>query len=279
MKFTQYLHLFLLHSVIFLAGMARGDEFRWSVDGTLPLPPQSYTQGLVVDGTSLWLGTGKYGSSRLMELSLDSGKVLRTQNLSGNVFGEGVAIHQNRIVQLTWKAGFGYIRDKESLNLIDVLKLPGEGWGITTWKDQFIVSSGDHTLDFFNATNGRLTRSVMVTSQGIPVSNLNELELVNGFILANIWMSNRIVAISPKSGHASGYFDFEKLSREVFRRNPKAEVLNGIAWDPASHTLLISGKYWDKIYKIKVLSGPLAEPSLPNEDESQAGVGQRELRE
>lgn len=236
-----------------------GDKLpiQYSVVGRIPLPPDSFTQGLVVDGDKLWLGTGQYGKSKLMELDLKTGKVLRSKKLLKSVFGEGVAVQDDHIIQLTWQSGWAYIYNKQTMKMVDIMPIESEGWGVTTNKDKYYISNGSHKIDIYSVKTKKRIDTIPVYSSGIPVSNLNELEWINGMILSNVWQSNRIVFIQPDSGEVIGYLDFSKLFQQEIKLNPEIDVLNGIAWDEKRKLLLISGKHWKNIYLVQMKNGPL----------------------
>lgn len=253
--------LYVIWTLLNIGFTANGvglEIYPYSVIGKIPLPKDSFTQGLVVDGDTLWLGTGKYGKSKIYQLDLKSGKVLKSKNLNSNFFGEGVTQWGDQLIQLTWKSGLALVYDKSSLRIVDYFSLPGEGWGITSFGDNHYISSGLHTIDVFDAKTRKKTRSVEVKHDGIPIGNLNELEFINGFIFSNIWTSDVVISISPESGQVVGHLDFKKIVEMEKSSNPDAGVLNGIAWNPREKNLLITGKNFSWIYRISVGSGPLS---------------------
>lgn len=232
---------------------------RWELGESIPMPSGAFTQGLVVDGDSLWLGTGVYGKSRLMKLRLSDGEILESRDLPRQLFGEGVTFLKDRIYQLTWQAGMVLVYDRHSLERLGQFRITTEGWGITHNGSQLIMSAGLPNLQFIDPASYRVVQKVEVHRQGVPVGSLNELEFVKGWVLANVWTSNKVLVIDPESGEVQGFFDFSRIAADARKRQPSVDVLNGIAHDPATDELLITGKLYDRIYRVKALEWPRKE--------------------
>jgi glutamine cyclotransferase len=216
----------------------------------LPHDPEAFTQGLAWDGGFLYEGTGLHGRSTLRKVDPATGRVLRLHRLEGKYFGEGIAVAGGRIVQLTWRSGTGFIYEKASFREAGRFSYPGEGWGITFDGRRFIMSDGSPRLRCLDPRTFRRVATIQVRSGGRPLSRLNELEYVNGRILANIWGSDRIAVISPRSGCVETWLDLSPL-REQVSYEPRAEALNGIAYDRAGDRLFVTGKHWPKMFVIK----------------------------
>lgn len=222
------------------------------VVNTFPHDPQAFSQGLVVAEGTLYEGTGQNGESSLREVDLATGRVLRFVPLANEYFGEGVTVLGDRIYQLTWKNRLGLIYDRKTFAPISSFRYTGEGWGLTTDGEQLILSDGTSVLRFLDPKTFDVTRRVDVRAGGQKLDKLNELEFINGEVWANIWYSDRIARISPKTGEVTGWVDLTTLYPA--RDRPSREhVLNGIAYDAQAKRLFVTGKLWPKLYEIEVV--------------------------
>lgn len=227
-------------------------DLDYEIINTYPHRRHAFTQGLLFADGFLWEGTGHYGRSSIAKIRLNDGVVLASQRLPARYFGEGITLFNGRVLQLSWKAETLFVYDAATLKMLSTLPYSGEGWGITHNGEQLIVSDGSAQLQFRAAEDFSLQRSVDVHEKNAAVNNLNELEWVEGLILANIWQSDWIVAIDPDSGAVIAKLNLSALRKEQDRR---AEVLNGIAWRSDTQTLLVTGKYWRTLYEIRLLPG------------------------
>jgi glutaminyl-peptide cyclotransferase len=223
---------------------------------TFPHDRSSFCQGLVVLNGAILEGTGQYNRSRLRLVDLATGKATKEIALPGNVFGEGVTVWKNRILQLTWKNGYLLTYDSATLQRTGSVQYRSidrslyEGWGITHDGTHLIISDGSSTLRFVDPETFRMARRLRVKDGFRGVSKLNELEYVNGEILANVWYKDRIARIDPSSGRVLGWLDLRAL-RPAALRNEREAVLNGIAWDAAAQRLFVTGKNWPTLLEIK----------------------------
>lgn len=217
-----------------------------------PHDADAFTQGLAWADGRLYESTGVRGRSSLREIDLTSGRVVRSAALPRWQFGEGLAAAGDRLIQLTWHAGEALVRDRESLRKVGILRYAGEGWGLAWDGARLVMSDGSATLVFRDpdsfAELGRLT----VTDADTPVSGLNELEVVDGEIWANVWGSERIARIDPDSGRVTSWVDLSGLRPEPAPGKP-IDVLNGIAWDASGERLFVTGKLWPWLYQIEIL--------------------------
>lgn len=221
-----------------------------SVLAQFPHDPRAFTQGLTIADGVLYEGTGWYGESSLRRDDLSSGSVLEQVPLPNNVFGEGIAVVGDRIVQLTWQTHLGYIYDRASFAQIGTFGYPTEGWGITFDGSRVIMSDGSATLRFLDPSTLSEVGTLDVRANGQPVQMLNELEYVNGAILANVWQTDQIAIIDPITGDVGTWLDLTGLnSAPVTSRD---DVLNGIAYDADSQRLFVTGKRWPRIYEIEI---------------------------
>ena len=216
-----------------------------------PHDPGAYTQGLVISDGVLYEGTGLYGSSSIRKVDLATGRVLEIRPLDSQYFGEGVTILNGRAYQLTWKSRTAFVYDASTLELLAERFYPTEGWGLTTDGTRLILSDGTATLRYVDPETFDTVGQVEVVSGSTPVERLNELEFIDGHIYANVWGSDSLAVIIPESGLVESWIDLSGLlSRDEATR---AEVLNGIAWDPATRKLYVTGKLWPKLFEIEVM--------------------------
>ncbi len=224
----------------------------YRVVAVYPHDPEAFTQGLAYGDGLLYEGTGLYGSSSLRETMLETGEVSRSRSLPSQLFGEGIALWEDRLFQLTWRSGICLVWDLEDLTVKKTFTYPTEGWGITSDGRSLIMSDGSSELRFLDPESFRVTRTVEVLAEGQPLKRLNELEYVEGLIYANVWETDEIAIISPETGDVVGAIDLSGLLTEEERQG--ADVLNGIAYDPENGRLLVTGKLWPKIFEIEVVA-------------------------
>jgi glutamine cyclotransferase len=218
-----------------------------------PHDRQAFTQGLqYVDGF-LYEGTGQNGQSGIRKVELETGKVVQHQPLDARYFGEGITVWGDTIVQLTWQSEIGFVYDKSTFKQLKTFTYTGEGWGLTHDGKRLIMSDGDArgALRFFDPSTLKETGRLVVRDGGRPVDDLNELEVVKGEILANVWQTPRIARISMKTGNVTQWIDLSGLLDP--RDAVGADVLNGIAYDAAGDRLFVTGKWWPKLFEIKVV--------------------------
>lgn len=227
-------------------------EYQYSVVKSFPHSTDSFTQGLEFHRGFLYEGTGKHGESKVFKRRLNSNRARKTALLARHLFGEGITILNDKVYQLTWKAQRGFVYDANNLNLTSQFSYRGEGWGLTNNGNELILSNGSDKLQFINPNDFSISRVIPVTLNGKPISRLNELEWINGAIYANIWQTNLLVIITPTTGEVSAYVDLSNLLAKELTTT-KTDVLNGIAYDAEQQRLLITGKYWPKIFHIELV--------------------------
>lgn len=224
---------------------------RYQVVHVYPHDPEAFTQGLTfVDGV-LYEGTGLNGRSTIRKVKLETGEVLQFQKLSSEYFGEGITVWRDRIFELTWQSGVGFIYDRRSFSRLGTFTYTGEGWGLTHDANRLIMSDGTANLRFFDPATQRETGHIQVRDGGTPVEHLNELEFVKGEVLANVWQTDRIARINPRTGRVTGWIDFSGLLSPADARG--VDVMNGIAYDAAGDRLFVTGKLWPKLFEVKIL--------------------------
>ena len=221
---------------------------------SFPHDPTAFTQGLAYENGKLYESTGLYGASSLRVVDLKTGAVDKINRLHPRLFGEGLTVFGDRIIQLTWKSRLGLVFDKSTLKLQHTFKYPTEGWGLTHDGRHLIMSDGSAALTYLDPENFQEIRRIQVRDQGRPVTLLNELEYIRGEIWANVWKSSRIARISPQTGNITAWIELSGLDKdESVRKNDVAQryVLNGIAYDKEQDRLFVTGKRWANIYEIR----------------------------
>ncbi len=226
-------------------------KVEYEIVNSYPHDPKAFLQGLVWYDGGFYESTGQYGLSTLRRVEFPSGKVLKSKRLAPDFFGEGLALVGNRLFQLTWQEQKAFVYDKDTFDVVQEFRYEVEGWGLAYDGKQLILSDGSNYLTFFDPQNFKSVRRLPVTMNGRPVQNLNELEFIEGEIWSNIWHEDLIVRIDPESGRVTSYLDLKGILSADQRRDPEA-VLNGIAYDPQTKRIFISGKLWPKIFEIRL---------------------------
>lgn len=228
-------------------------DYTFEIVHRFPHDRRAFTQGLEYHDGILYESTGLRGESTVRKVALETGEVQQLHELDENLFGEGLTVHNDRIYQLTWQAGAGFVYEQETLDLIDEFAYQGEGWGLANDGERLIVSDGSSTISFRDfGTFEELDRIEVYDDRG-AVSMLNELEYIDGEIWANIWMEDEIVVINPETGWVNRRIDMTGLLQEGDRGDHRVDVLNGIAWDVDNERILVTGKLWPVIYQIDVV--------------------------
>jgi glutaminyl-peptide cyclotransferase len=220
------------------------------ITATLPRDSSAFTQGLFFHEGRLYESHGLYGHSGLLVIDARNGSTLKRIDCAPDIFAEGCTEFNGALVQLTWREQVAYVYGLPNIDKSKTLTYAGEGWGLTSDGTRLYMSDGSDTITVRNE-DFTIVNKLPVRAGGMPVSRLNELEWVHGKILANIWYTGKIVEIDPKNGRALRFIDCAELIR---REHPRSEdqVLNGIAFDPATGLLYLTGKKWRNIYLVKV---------------------------
>ena len=226
--------------------------YTYKVIGTYPHDRAAYTQGLLFDNGELIESTGINGQSSLRKVAYQTGEILKLYKLPDNVFGEGIASFDNKILQISWQEQVAFLYDKTTFALINKFSYPfKEGWGLTFDGTNLIMSDGSSNLYFLDKEYLTETSRVEVCDEHGPVDKLNELECINGEIWANVYYTDTIVRIDPKSGIIVGKIDMSGILRTE-DRNAETNVLNGIAYDPQTKRIWVTGKNWPKLFQITI---------------------------
>lgn len=227
--------------------------YGYVVKNVYPHDEQAFTQGLLYRDGYLYESTGQYGESSVRRVELETGVVKQIRNLEQRYFGEGLVDWEDSLIVLTWRSGVGFVLGRDDFFDRRSFTYTGQGWGLTTDGKRLIMSDGTDALRFLDPESFEETGSVAVTLDGRPVGRLNELEWVDGELYANVWQSNGIVRIDPKSGVVTGIIDLTGLLPDDARRAGHTDVLNGIAYDADARRLFVTGKYWPQLFEIELV--------------------------
>lgn len=227
--------------------------YGYQVVRAYPHDKDAFTQGLLFQDGALYESTGLNGRSSVRRVQLETGKVLQQYDLLREYFGEGLAAWGSDLVQITYLSNTGFVYDKSTFKLKRSFSYPGEGWGITSDGSRLIMSDGSSSLRFIDPQSFKETGRLVVRDRGQPVANLNELEWVRGEIFANVWHTDRIARIDPKTGEVAGWIELAKLLPPGDAPASGEAVLNGIAYDAGADRLFVTGKLWPKLFEIKVV--------------------------
>ncbi len=248
--------------------------YGYEIVKSYPHDPKAFTQGLLFHNGFLYESTGQEGESTVRKVEIETGKVLQKIDIPKDNFGEGLTLLDGKLYNLTWRDGICRVYDVNDLKLIREFSYQGEGWGITNDGTNLYMTDSTHVIRVLNPETFKSTRMMAVMREdGKPMMQLNELEFVKGEIWANIWHSQRpetlgkpnyIARIDPTSGKILGWIDLAGISptdqgggRNSDGSAQDENTLNGIAYDPATDRIFVTGKKWKKLYEIKI-TGPKA---------------------
>jgi glutaminyl-peptide cyclotransferase len=256
------IRLTLAITVLFVVGVVPGDggnavmatpELGYRVIRVLPHDPDAYTEGLLWHAGDLYESTGLVGDSSLREEDPADGRVLREARIPAPIFAEGIAVWNGRLYQLTWMSHEILVWGLRCLCRIGTHHLSGQGWGMTSAGDRLYVTDGTGVIRILDASTLRQVGSLRVTAPTGPVTSLNSLQWTPWGIFANIWLTNEVVRIDPRTGEVDGWLDVTRLGTVADRRDPN-NVPNGIAWVPGTRDLYLAGKRWRQLYEVRLAS-------------------------
>jgi glutaminyl-peptide cyclotransferase len=228
--------------------------YTYKVVRAYPHDVGAFTEGLFYKDGVLYESTGLKGKSSIRKVQLETGKVLQRTDLPADIFGEGIVAWNDRLIGLTWQSQLGFVLNLQSFALIDQFTYPGEGWGLTHNDREIIMSDGTAELRFLDPRSLTELRRLKVMSNGAPLTQLNELEWVEGQIFANVWQTDRVARIDPTSGQVVGWIDLNGLLPKDQRVAGYTDVLNGIAYDASRKRLFVTGKMWPKLFEIQLVN-------------------------
>ena len=224
--------------------------FGYEVVNVYPHDRSAFTQGLLYRDGVLYESTGLNGRSSLRKVQLETGKVLQQISVESRYFAEGLTDWGSRLVQLTYQTNVGFVYDLASFKRLQTFSYEGEGWGLARDARRLVMSDGTPTLRFLDPQTFRVTGRLPVTDGNLPVDDLNELEMIDGQIYANVWLTDRIAMISPDSGRVTGWINLAGL---MPRGSVSGDaVLNGIAYDAQRKRLFVTGKLWPSLFEIRI---------------------------
>lgn len=228
------------------------ESYGYEIIRSHPHDPASFTQGLTIADGQLYEGTGLHGQSSLKRVDLQTGAALQRIELESRYFGEGIAVVGDRIVQLTYQTGVGFVYDRKTFAKLKEFTYPGEGWGLTYDGQRLVMSDGSDTLRFWHPETLEEIGRLRVRDGDRAIERINELEYVDDALYANIWQEDRIARIDPKTGVVTAWIDMANLLTAT-ERSRGVDVLNGIAHDPKTGHFLITGKLWPWVFEVKLV--------------------------
>ncbi|MBP6772985.1 MAG: glutaminyl-peptide cyclotransferase [Gemmatimonadaceae bacterium] len=231
--------------------IARTPSWGYEVVATHPHDTSSFTEGLFFHEGRLFESTGEVGTSYIREVELTTGRAIRQRDLAPPYFGEGTIVFGDKLYQLTWTSGKAFVYDWKTFKPTGEFTYDGEGWALTTDGTSLIMSNGTPMIRWRDPKTFAVTDSISVTDHGTAVTSLNELEWVKGEIWANVWQSEQIARIDPKTGVVTGWIDLSGILKAIDRTG-REDVLNGIAYDAANDRYYVTGKRWAKLFEIKL---------------------------
>ncbi len=227
--------------------------YNYEIINTYPHDITSYTQGLEFYNGELYESTGQYGESKLRKLDYKNGDVLENEKLANDYFGEGITVLNDKIYLLTWRKGVGFVYDPKTFKKTSSFKYgkSKEGWGLCNDKNLIYKSDGTERIWTLNPNTLAETDNIQVYTHKGKIGRLNELEWINGKIYANIYQKDGVVIINPKNGATEAVINFSPLKKEV-KQHKKLDVLNGIAYNPETETIFVTGKHWNKLFEVRI---------------------------
>jgi glutaminyl-peptide cyclotransferase len=227
-------------------------RYTYKIVNTYPHDKTAFTQGLLYLDGVLYEGTGLPGQSSIRKVKLETGEVLQKRDVPYPYFGEGIAVWQNRLLELTWRGERGFVYDLATFTPTGEFPYAGEGWGLTSDGKRLIMSDGTSRLRFLDPVTLQETGRLAVMHEGGRVALLTELEWIKGEVWANVWKEDRIVRIDPASGIVKSWIDMRGLLPLSEHPDPD-DVLNGIAYDAKGDRIFVTGKRWPKLFEIRIV--------------------------
>lgn len=219
-----------------------------------PHDTSAFTEGLIWSDGALYESVGREGMSEVRRVRLTDGRVTARVTIPPAQFGEGLARWRDQLISLTWHDGIAHRWNARTLKAVGVARYNGEGWGLTSDGASLLLSDGSATIKRLDPVTFRNIGHIDVTANGHPVDQINELEMVNGALLANVWHAPYLIRIDPTSGRVDAVIDLRALVAEV-KASDREAVPNGIAWDAARHRLFVTGKLWPTMFEVTLQPG------------------------
>ncbi len=227
--------------------------YKYELVNTYPHDMQAFTQGLEFYKDTLYEGTGLYGHSSLRKEELKTGQIYKKIDLEKKYFGEGITVLNDKVYQLTWKSGIGFVYDT-GFNLLKTFQYQQskEGWGLCNDGKVLYKSDGTEKVWKLNPENLKELSYISIYTDKHKITRINEMEWVEGKIYTNVWQKNALAVIDPESGAVEGIINLSDLHKKV-KQHPQLDVLNGIAYDKRTGHLFVTGKMWNKLFEIKII--------------------------
>ncbi len=225
-------------------------QLSYKIVGTFAHDTRAFTEGLLWHDGVFYESLGLPNRSEVRRVAFPSGRVLDSRKNAASVFGEGLALANRELVQLSWQNGIAFRYDARTSKPVGQFAYEGEGWGLT-FNGDFVMSDGSDEITFRDAKTFAPKRTIRITFDGQPLTQLNELEWIDGKIWANVWRTDRIVQIDPRDGRVVSFLDLSGLYARDARNNGE-DVLNGIAYDAKNRRLFVTGKLWPNIFQIEL---------------------------
>jgi glutamine cyclotransferase len=231
-------------------------SYSLKVTASYPHSRNAFTEGLEWHHGVLYESAGLRGKSTLRKIDIVTGKTIKKKNLDASCFAEGMTVFHGKIYQLTWKSQKGFIYDANTLKKTGTFSFNGQGWGLTHDSKSLIMSDGTSKLRFLDPETFNVTRVLRVRLKGREINNINDLEYVNGIIYANIYITNTLIRIDASSGEITGLIDISPLYKQMSPFSfSSINMPNGIAYNPVKKDLYVTGKFWPKLFKVKLIPG------------------------
>lgn len=232
---------------------SKDDLIAYEVTHIFPHDPNAFTEGLVIHQGKLYESTGRFNTSWIAEVALTTGKQEKKVQLDKSYFGEGIAILNNKIYQLTYQTKIGFVYDLKTYKKLREFSFSfDEGWGMTSDGKNLIASDGTNKIHFLDTLTLQETKIISIKDKsGTAVKNINELEWIEGYLYANQWQTNYILKIDVERGTVVGKMDLTSIAHKIEQVSPSVDVLNGIAYENKTKTILVTGKLWPALYALK----------------------------
>lgn len=242
------------NSEVIASGIPEPAVMNYTVTNVFPHDTSSFVEGFEYHNGFFYESVGNYGKSKLVRTDIKTGKYLQKLDLSKGIFGEGITILNGKIYQLTWQEHKCFVYDSATFKKLNEFTYEGEGWGMTNDGKYLIMDNGGNNLYWRDPETFKIVKTLGVVDNYGGVDSINELELIDGFIYADIWETNYIVKIDTASGHVVAKADLTNLINQYKPETEETHVngacLNGIAYDKAAKRFYITGKLWDKVFEV-----------------------------
>jgi len=223
------------------------EELTYEIQNTYPHNTDDYTQGLLIKDGWLFESTGQTGKSTFKKKNLESGEDIQVVNLASELFGEGLAEFNNEFYQLTWTSGQGFVYN-ENMEQVRTFSYQVQGWGLTTIGNELVLTDETEKLYYVDPESFTISREIQVYDDEGKIDSLNELEVIDGLIYANVYQEDFVVVVDPETGEVLQKIDFTGLLSDEEAR--EADVLNGIAYDSETGRIFVTGKWWPKLFEV-----------------------------